>query len=41
MLAGVAKWEAAGFLGMNIEMLDPAYGQVIISRWLSRICRRR
>lgn len=26
MQAGVDKWEAAGFLGMNVEMLDRVYG---------------
>lgn len=26
MQAGVDKWEAAGFLGMSIEMLDRVYG---------------
>jgi hypothetical protein len=26
MQAGVGKWEAAGFLGMTVEMLDRVYG---------------
>jgi Phage integrase family len=26
MQAGVDKWEAAGFLGMSVEMLDRVYG---------------
>jgi hypothetical protein len=26
MQAGVNKWEAAGFLGMSVEMLDQVYG---------------
>src|SRR5262245_27930129 len=26
MQAGVDKWEAAGFLGMSVEMLDQVYG---------------
>jgi hypothetical protein len=26
MQAGVDKWEAAGFLGMSVEMLDKVYG---------------
>jgi hypothetical protein len=26
MQAGVDKWEAAGFLGMSVETLDPVYG---------------
>ena len=26
MQAGVDKWEAAGFLGMGVEMLDRVYG---------------
>jgi hypothetical protein len=26
MQAGVDKWEAAGFLGMTVEMLDRVYG---------------
>jgi hypothetical protein len=26
MRAGVDKWEAAGFLGMSVEMLDRVYG---------------
>jgi hypothetical protein len=26
MQAGIDKWEAAGFLGMSIEMLDRVYG---------------
>jgi hypothetical protein len=26
MKAGVDKWEAAGFLGMSVEMLDHVYG---------------
>src|SRR5215469_1961921 len=26
MQAGLDKWEAAGFLGMNVEMLDHVYG---------------
>lgn len=26
MQAGVDKWEAAGFLGMSVEMLDRIYG---------------
>lgn len=27
MLTGVDKWEAAGFLGMTVEMLDRVYGR--------------
>jgi integrase len=30
MQAGVDKWEAAGFLGMSVEMLDRVYGH----QWL-------
>jgi hypothetical protein len=26
MQAGVDKWEAAGFLGMSVQMLDRVYG---------------
>jgi hypothetical protein len=26
MQAGVDRWEAAGFLGMSVEMLDRVYG---------------
>jgi hypothetical protein len=26
MQAGADKWEAAGFLGMSVEMLDRVYG---------------
>jgi len=26
MQAGVDKWEAVGFLGMSVEMLDQVYG---------------
>jgi hypothetical protein len=26
MQAGVDKWEAAGFLGMSVEMIDRVYG---------------
>jgi hypothetical protein len=26
MRAGVDRWEAAGFLGMSVEMLDRVYG---------------
>ena len=26
MQAGVDKWEAAGFLGMTVELLDRVYG---------------
>jgi hypothetical protein len=26
MQAGVEKWEAAGFLGMTVEMIDRVYG---------------
>jgi hypothetical protein len=26
MQAGIDKWEAAGFLGMSVEMLDCVYG---------------
>ena len=26
MQVGVYKWEAAGFLGMSVEMLDRVYG---------------
>ena len=27
MQAGIDKWEAAGFLGMGVEMLDRVYGR--------------
>jgi hypothetical protein len=27
--AGVDEWEAAGFLGMTVEMLDRLYGHTI------------
>jgi hypothetical protein len=51
MQAGVDKWNAAGFLGMNVEMLDRAYGhhhpdhlkaaaQAIGYRWGTPIANR-